>query len=78
MSMPYRPMWHWGQMPVLHAFPGADFRTPMPAADWNPTSALGGQDPRETPSGDIARAGTIPDYVPYAVINPRRPVTVPQ
>lgn len=76
--LPYRQMNHWGQMPVIHQFPDADFRTKMPAADWNPTSALGGQDPRLTPSGDIAREGTIPDYVTYAVLNPRAVTAIPQ
>lgn len=78
MSMPYREMPHWGQMPVIHDTGAPTFRQRMHGAEWSMQSTPGGGDPRLTPSGDIARRGTIPPYTPYAVINPGRVVNRPQ
>lgn len=55
---------------------GDVFRRSMAGADWS--GPLGPGDPRLTPAGDHARDGTIPDYVPFAVINPGRFTSVPQ
>jgi hypothetical protein len=67
----------WWDNPVVHApFDGDDFRRPMPGADW--AGPLGPGDPRLTPAGDIARRGTIPEYVTYAVQHPGNITTTVQ
>lgn len=76
----YRDMPPYGQaVASYHSGSGDLFRGHHPAGlDWNTSAALGGQDPRLTPSGDVARRGTIPSYVPFAPVNPRRIVNLPQ
>lgn len=78
--VPYRPMTPWWYRPPIYHDYAPSFRNQGQTKDlgWNDTAALGGQDPRLTPSGDIARHGTIPSYVPYAVLNPGRIHNIPQ
>lgn len=75
--IPHRPMVPYWENPTIHDPPAADFRCPHTEAQWsNPFGDNG--DPRLTPSGDIARRGTIPAYVPFAVMNPANIDRVPQ
>lgn len=75
----YRNMPPYGQAPEPYRMGHGDlFRHALPGAGWSDTVALGGQDPRLTPSGDVARRGTIPAYVPFAVLNPGKIVNIPQ
>lgn len=68
------PPW-WAQIP-RHPMQPATFRREHKGLQWSGPMPVG--DPRLTAEGDIARAGTIPDYVPMAVLNPGRYTSIPQ
>lgn len=74
--VPYRDMGPWWETPTIWAPPSPTFRMSHPEAAWN--AAPAGGDPARTAGADIARRGTIPSYVPYAVINPGRLTTTVQ
>lgn len=78
-SVPARPMTNWWFRPPVYVDHPATFRQSFGAWTSDSTAALlGGEDPRLTPSGDVARRGTIPPYVPFAVLSPRYPMALPQ
>jgi hypothetical protein len=70
------PPWWENNMTVWAPMDGNDFRKPMTGSQWQMGPDDG--DPRLTPSGDVARRGTIPAYVPYAILNPGVISSVPQ
>jgi len=77
--MPHRGMSWDGMLDTTHRYDQgpATFRQAAPAVDWvGPDTTTG--DPRLTPDGDVARRGTIPPYVPYAVLSPGVLTSVPQ
>ena len=74
--VPYRDMGPWWENPTVWAPPSPTFRMDHLGAQWN--AAPPGGDPARTANGDIARAGTIPQYVPYALLHPGMIGTTPQ
>jgi len=70
------PPWWQHNMTAWQPMDGDAFRKPMAGAGW--TGPLGPGDPRLGPGGDVARRGTIPDYVTYGVLNPGNLTTTVQ